>query len=128
MAEDFQKVVEFGETALLQARKNPFFVEKHGEFAFLLSGHGFDLDILHLLLQFSSETRCAGLMPSGSTVYNRHLHLNSPLLRGFCLVTIQHTRLLPSSGVAVLLKCSHSRCMLRFCAARALLETKIRAC
>jgi len=71
---DLQQIAQFGEASLLQARENQRVIDKHRKLAFLLAGENLNLDGLNLFLQFRSETRCAGLVSSGSAILNFDHH------------------------------------------------------
>lgn len=75
---DLQQIFKLGKASLFQAGKLLFFIDVNGEFTFLRAGHRFNIDVLHFFLQFGSETRCAGLVPSRSAIDNFNLHLLIP--------------------------------------------------
>jgi hypothetical protein len=75
-----QQIFKIGEAPFLQSGKDLRVIDQHGEFAFLLAGNNLHRDGRQLFLQFRSETRCAGLVPSGGAIDNLDRHLFLPFL------------------------------------------------
>lgn len=75
---DLHQIFKLGEAPLLQAGKSASIIDKDRKLAFFLTGHRFDIDVRHFFLQFGSETRCAGLVPSRGAIDNFNLHLLIP--------------------------------------------------
>ncbi len=73
-----QHIIQFGKAPFFQPGKNLCVIDQYGELAFLLTGDDFHHNISQFFFEFRSETRCAGLMPSGCAIDNLDVHLFLP--------------------------------------------------
>ncbi|MDW7758157.1 MAG: hypothetical protein SCH72_10775 [Desulfuromonadales bacterium] len=75
-----EQVFYLGKTTRFQTGKLLGFINENGEFTFLLADHHLNIDRRQAFLQFRSETRCTGLMPSRRAINNFNLHCTNPFL------------------------------------------------
>lgn len=87
---DLQQIVKFGEPPLFQTGESQCVIDKYSKLAFLLADNNFNFNVLHLIFQFCSETRCTGLVPSGSAIHDSDFHLIYPFFGCLIIQTIVH--------------------------------------
>jgi len=72
---DCHQFVGFREAALLQTGEDLHLIHEHGKLTLLRTNRNGHVGTVQLLLQFGSETRCPGLLPSGCAVLDCDLHV-----------------------------------------------------